>query len=155
MGAVSIKDFDQEKQEAYAENIGLKLKQWLMYTYGCKPWEYKTLVYRIALVNEDWHIVDYTWDQVKKRCLEMQVDHVPELERLVYNGDPKELTDYIIEKYENADDVIDPTHPLEGICLRVENWFIPDIYKRKTYNFKLAEGIIKSQADYVDMEESS
>ena len=155
MWSISIKEFDQEKQDAYANNTGIKMNQWLIYTYGCEPGEQKIFVYRIAMVNEDWHIVDYTWDQVKKRCLEMQVDHVPELERIIYDGDPQKLTDYIIGRYENVDDVIDPTHPLEGICVRVDNWFIPDIYKWKTRNFKLWEGIVKSQSDYVDMEESS
>lgn len=155
MWAISIKDFDQEKQDKYADNIGMKLQQWLMYTYWCQPWEHKVYVYRIAMVNEDGHVVDYTWDQVKKRCLELQVDHVPELERIVYSWDPREITDYVIQKYENADDIIDPTHPLEGICVRVDNWFIPDIYKWKTWNFRLWEWLVKDNPNHIDMEEAS
>lgn len=155
MWSVSISGFDKVTQAWLSDNIGIRLWMWLVYSYGCSPGEHKIYVYRIAMVNEDWHILDYSWDQVKKRCSEMQVDHVPELERIKYNGNPRELTDYILNKYEDKADFIDSTHPLEGICVRVDKGFVPSIFKRKTYNFKLWEGIIKSKEDYVDMEESS
>ncbi len=63
------------------------------YLYGCgqspnlngkKVFEQRIFVYRIASVNEDGVVNEYSWDQVKDRCLELNLEHVPEIPNGVF-----------------------------------------------------------------------
>lgn len=118
------------------------------FTYGCdaiaKP--FHVFVYRITLTNEQGHSVDYNWEQLKRRCEQMNVNHVPQLAKLIYyegmefNGMPfAEFVTHIAEQPSKAF----PHHLREGVCVRVDNDFQPLILKEKSYNFKVLEGIIK------------
>lgn len=123
--------------------------------------EYKIFVYRITLTTEHGQAIDLSWDQVKRRCDELGVNHVPEIEQ--YHVGKNEMTMTEIFHNENfwlnqteQDDPNFPTHLNEGIVVRIENGSLrPKIYKSKRYNFKVLEGIVKDTQDFADLEESN
>ena len=48
----------------------------------------------------------------------------------------------------------DKTHIKEGDCVRLESGLVPRIYKHKSFEFKVLEGLAKDSG-VVDMEESN
>jgi hypothetical protein len=48
------------------------------YDYGCKPGEYKIAVYRITMTNVDGNDIEYSWNMMKERCKQLNVDMVEE-----------------------------------------------------------------------------
>jgi len=137
-----------------------------IFTYGCAPGEYKVLVYRMNMTSPEGYIVEYSWDQICKRCSVMGLETVPLLHRFIYykkyrddENNTKELLDKV-NAYISMDDqlpapsVLDDSHIAEGIVLRIEqgNDFLA--YKHKSFHFKVLEGIIKDAGEE-DIEESS
>lgn len=155
MGAVSNSQLEPEEKELYKHNVWASNNQ-IVYTYWCDKWELDVYVYRISITNEDGHSVDYSWNDVMRRCDEMWVKYTPQLMTIYnYDWDSNALKDLIKSKYESQPDMIDNSHPMEWICVRVEWWLKPRIFKYKNYVFKLLEWIIKSSDSYIDTEESS
>jgi hypothetical protein len=124
------------------------------FKYGCMPGQHEVYVYRITMTNEDGTVVDLSWDDVKRRCRQMDVKHVPELFRLVYIK-PNENKDFFefCDKFAEGDSTIDPEHIREGIVVRADGstW---TAWKYKSFQFKVLEDIIKLQNDTVDIEEA-
>jgi len=55
-----------------------------------------------------------------------------------------------------CEDYLDPSHINEGVVIRVDSGkLIPDFYKYKTFPFKLMEGIVKENPNFVDVEDAS
>ncbi len=155
MNPVSINKLEKMEQMAYQNNLGAK-DGTIIYTYGNQPGEQEVYVYRIALRNEDGHSVDYSWEDVKRRCLELGVKHVPEVKIVPsFNGNHRAFADFVQQWYESQPDFIDESHPLEGVVVRVESGLNPRAYKYKTYIFRFLEGIAKDNAETVDTEESA
>ncbi len=140
------------------------------YRYGCVEGQNKIYVYRIAFANEDGHTVDLPWEKVKLRCHELGLQHVPEIDgfdtfdvvtkekdrAIVTNGDVLDPLDFLVDKFMVGSSTLDHTHIREGVVLRVENPSGSTLYlKAKSYEFRVLEGIIKSNDDYVDLEETS
>ena len=133
-----------------------------VFSYGCKQGTFDVLVYRITLTNEDGFSYDLLWDDVVKRCSELGVKPVYEVDRFIVNERFKGSDEEIREQLFNYVDQlvigpswIDPTHIKEGICVRVENDLQNlKVYKHKSYEFKVLEGIIKDSG-VADMEESA
>lgn len=128
------------------------------FSYNCFPSGKKNevYVYRITHTNEDGHSIDLSWKQVKNRCSELGVNHVPEIGTLYYDNkwDSRDL-DEVIQEYTDAPSINFPNHIREGVCVRVETESTqPLILKNKSFIFKVLEGIIKD-SDVVDLEESN
>jgi len=144
-----------------------------IFNYGRPEGSLDIYVYRITLTNEDGYSVDLSWDAVKQRCSELGVKHVPEIVSLTREEmaqlwanineeadgrktfteeEIQELSCKYIEYLSEGNSVVGP-HLSEGICLRVERGITPLVLKEKNFHFKVLEGIIKSQEDYVDAEE--
>lgn len=105
------------------------------YTYGCAIGECKAYIYRIAKVNEDKILVDYSWKQVQQRCLELGVDSVPEEDIISFKYRSKEefinkFKDRFLEKPCRWDSKV----PEEGVCIRIDGLY-PEIYKAKSFAF--------------------
>jgi len=168
MPSVSNKKLEKFlSKEEYKEFIN-KYGDTTIFSYGCQqknsnPWLegkhenlYKVFVYRITTTNEDGDSVDYSWAQLKKRCEQIGVEHVPELDGdLVPIGfDHKDINDrvqFLTDQHSSNF----PQHVREGVCIRIENGnMTPLILKHKSFIFKVLEGIIKD-TDTVDMEESN
>lgn len=148
MGSV---DTTKLKDKEFTKRFG----QTMTYKYGCLQGECEGYVYRIAIVNPDGIIEDLSWDKVKRRCREMGIKHVPEIDSFIFNGDTTSLKVYI-DRLTDAEDIadsIDASHIREGICIRVDK---PngkmEIYKNKTFHFKVLEGIVKDSG-IIDVEE--
>ena len=120
--------------------------------------EYKIFVYRITLTTEHGQSIDCTWEQVKRRCEEMSVNHVPEIHVPIIINKYHRIwaTEEYWIKLTEQDDSNFPQHLNEGICVRIESAGLrPQIYKNKRYAFKCLEGIIKDTAKFADIEESN
>ena len=138
----------------------------MVYSYGCEPGKQDFYVYRMTMTNADGQSIDYSWDDVVKRCNEIGVKHVPEITRfrraelVAKNQDLSDDRSFdeniidLVDIYSKGSSAIDNTHIKEGVCVRLESGLVPRIYKHKSFEFKVLEGIVKDSG-IVDMEESS
>ena len=124
------------------------------YKYGNPVGQCSLYCYRIARTNEDGKLVDLSWTQMVERCEQLGVKTPPLLvEPFIYDGNEeklRELVDSLVER----DDPIDPSHVMEGLCVRVDRYPQPLVSKQKSFLFKLLEGMIKDEGAE-DMEESA
>lgn len=124
----------------------------MKYTYGCKEGEFKIFVYRITMTNEDGYSIDYSWNDVKKRCDEMEVAYCPEIHSAIWSRGI-DITEFV-ETLAKGESLLDSSHIREGVCVRVEGGLSPKIYKHKSFEFKVLEGIVKDTG-VVDLEEAN
>jgi hypothetical protein len=133
------------------------------FSYGCEPGTFDIAVYRITMTNVDGFTYDLCWEDVKTRSTELGVRHVHQIdmfivnERFKYLNDENEmrkrLFDYVQELV-SGPSTIDPRHIKEGVCVRIENNLHSlKVFKHKSFEFKVLEGIIKDSG-VADMEES-
>lgn len=131
------------------------------YDYGCGPNEYKFYAYRITVTNVDGQAFDLSFPQVKERCTQMGILHVPEY----FYGYAKDLypeldtehfwhdnflaklqEDYLEKKCPmSVNDVWD-----EGIVIRNESMNL-ESFKLKSFNFKMDESK-QLDAGVIDLE---
>lgn len=124
-----------------------------IFSYGCEPKQNEMYVYRITSVDPDTQqVYEYSWTQVQKRARELGVKVVPELDRFIYDGNLEALEERI-QSFVNGDSTLDNRHLREGVCIRFEQEKGIDVTKAKSYEFFVVEGMIKSDDNYVDMEE--
>jgi hypothetical protein len=149
------------------KELATKYGPQMHYRYGQEKGTWGVYVYRITRVNEDGVVTELSWPQVKGRCVELGLKYCPDIhygpwyknELGIIGGtsDPEyykleEVADNCLE----GPSSLDPSHIREGIVLRIEEpngriWFA----KHKSFSFKVLEGIIKEQDNYVDREEVS
>lgn len=149
MGRCDNKKIDKEFVKTYGKET--------VFTYGCKDGNFDIFVYRITMTNRDGYSVDLSPDAVKNRCVELGVKPVKELFRgtvfdfceryAVGEGHWHGLLLEAAEELAHGPSTYDPTHIKEGICLRFDKTTTPKVYKHKSMEFKILEGIIKPDAD--------
>jgi hypothetical protein len=116
------------------------------FDYSCEPKESKIYVYRMTHTNVDGSVIELQWNQVKERCTEMGVLHVPE----VYYGPAKHMfPDLSLSEHWNQNffDRLKSTYvydqdcqfcknvvPAEGIVVRKEGYMI-NVFKLKSFRF--------------------
>lgn len=139
----------------------------MTFSYGCSETESKVYVYRMTLSDEDGHIVDYSWNDVVKRCNELGVNHVPHMRTLTLNElnealkengkvDDRDIKDNfsrMVELFGAGPSTLDGKHIREGVCVRIEGGLNNKTFKFKSFEFKVLEGIIKDSG-VVDAEEA-
>lgn len=158
-----VKDVEFEKKWRRDTNYTMS------WTYGCAEKTCKIYVYRMTQTNVDGESFDYTWDDLKKRCSEIGVEHVPEIlvttldkieanllkadyaNNVVEDADIRAELVRIVEEAGNGSSLLDVDHIKEGVCIKVDGG---NTYKHKTFEFKLLEGIIKDSG-VVDPEEAN
>lgn len=139
------------KDKQFVEQYGSQM----LYKYGCPPGNIGVYVYRITHCNPDGRVYELPWDAVKQRCQELGVDYVPEVvPTFKFDGDHEGLQK-LVESITEGPDFIDQSHIREGVCIRVDNGMNTAIYKNKSFNFLLMEGVIKDGEENVDIEEIS
>ena len=121
-------------------------------------------VYRMTMTNEDGDVIEYTPDFMRYRCEQMGVKYVPVFWKGYIPENPGSATDPTIsagewifnkaEMYSDGPDPIGKTHVREGVVVRIINRPKFAAYKHKNFNFKVIEGIIKTDADAPDIEEA-
>ncbi len=137
----TLKDKDFQKQ--YGESF--------IYKYGCLKGGHDFYVYRIAQVNKDGDIFDLPWLQVKQRCKKLGLKHVPEISAPIFACSI--LVKLCVSQLIKGESTLDHSHIREGVALRVEHAGGVYFLKEKSFEFKVLEGIIKDNPDYVDQEE--
>lgn len=130
----------------------------MTYSYGCLPNTFDFYIYRIA-IKTDADLYELPWSQVKARCNNAGIKHVPEVAQfMVKNKCPgyvKEQIRYLNEDTDIADP-IDPSHIKEGYVVRIEDQESgkTKFYKDKTLEYRILAGIAKLDENYIDEEES-
>lgn len=161
-GASIMPAVDTEKlgDKAFTKTYGKKMA----YSYGCEPTQSEVYVYRMTFANEDGQSIDYSWNDVVRRCSEIGVKTVPhvatftlnELEAITGKFDERDLQEYFsntIETMGSGASVLDQTHIKEGVCVRIEGGIVNKTFKFKSFEFKVLEGHAKD-AGMVDEEEA-
>lgn len=143
---------DKRLKELYGDRID--------YSYGCLPGTCAFYVYRITQVNEDGLSTELSWNQVKKRCRELGMKTVPELEFFIVE-DPermRRLVGYLTEDEVNGlphPSTLDTRHIREGVVVRYESEHGTGWLKNKSFAFGCLEGYLKESDEFVDTEESA
>lgn len=135
---------DKEFTKTYGETT--------TFSYGCKQGENQIYVYRMTMTTSDGEVIEYPWSLVKRRCEEMGINHVMELDRFIYTT--KEDLYERVNKWLDIPDPIGKTHVAEGVVARLEDKPIFTAFKKKGFYFKVLEGLIKDEAIAPDLEES-
>jgi hypothetical protein len=134
----------------------------MTYSYGCESTQSEVYVYRMTLTDEDGNSIDYSWDDVVKRCNEIGVKHVPHIRTLMLNEFGSNHSDSrdVIEKFVNLVEAwgsgpswLDDKHIKEGVCVRIEGGINNRTTKFKSFEFKVLEGIVKDSG-VIDAEEA-
>jgi RNA ligase (TIGR02306 family) len=141
-------DNKKTKDKEFIKTYGDKTR----FTYGCGVGQSDIYVYRMTMTNEDGHTVEYPTELVKLRCEQMGVKFVPILDKFIYTTH-EDLMERV-KKHEDGADPIGKTHVREGVIVRIENKEKFSAFKQKCFNFKVLEGIIKTD-DVLDMEEEA
>jgi hypothetical protein len=145
---------DKEFTKTYGKSMA--------YSYGCEPTESAVYVYRMTLTDEDGHSVDYSWNDVVKRCNEIGVNHVPHIKTITLNAlagnhstveDCRESFASIVETFGSGPSTLDSRHIKEGVCVRIEGGINNRTTKFKSFEFKVLEGIVKDSG-VIDSEEA-
>lgn len=155
---------DKEFVQKYGKQI--------IFKYGCDIGKHDVYVYRISTTNEDGDTYDYSWEDIKIRCSELGVKFVPE----IYSGTiydfvsksytlPKNIGSdeikakfiQLIDQYVSRPDIIDPSHILEGVVIRIESGLDFMAYKHKSFEFKVLEDILSlsNTINEEDLQEAS
>lgn len=122
------------------------------FSYGCKQGQNAMYVYRMTMTNPDGEVIEYPWSLVKHRCEIMGLNTVMDLDRFIYTT--QEDMYERINKWLDIEDPIGKTHVSEGVVARLEDKNIFTAFKKKSFAFRVLEGIIKENADAPDMEEA-
>ena len=129
----------------------------MTFAYGQAPGTCGLHVYRITRVNEDGDAVELPWTQVKARCRELGINHVPEIEYaspFLYDSHRPDILSEGVEFHMEGSSLLDDSHIREGVVVRAE---LPDgsttFLKSKSFSFGIIEGYLKTSDDYVDAEE--
>ena len=131
----------------------------VVYSYGNLPGQCSVYVYRITRTTLDcvgnYVHTDLSWPQVKQRCYELGVEHVPEFQTMISTNFIDDIIT-VARKYDDGPDPIDNSHPREGVVVHV---LTPSgkyyALKHKGFTFKVGEGLVKESDSYVDLEEVS
>jgi flagellar basal body-associated protein FliL len=135
------------------KEIRSKYKDPIVFSYDCLPGEFQVYIYRIAYVLPNGKTVDMPWNDVKKWCNAHKLKHVPEIASFIFDGNKEELL-AMVESLSDGPDILNPSHPKEGVCVRIDgsHW---ECYKNKGWTYKVLANIIKDNDNYVDGEECS
>ena len=122
-----------------------------VFSYGCETGKNEMYVYRMTMTNPDGVVIEYPWSTVKRRCEEMGLKYVMDLDRFIFTTE-EDLYERV-NKWLDIEDPIGRTHISEGVVARLEDKSIFTAFKKKSFSFKVLEGIIKEAADTADVEE--
>lgn len=120
------------------------------FSYGCNVGTNDFYVYRMTLTLEDGYILEYSPEQIRRRCEEMGVKTVLHFEEIQIPTDcenPGTWAQTEAEKFYDGIDPIGKTHIREGVVVRIVNRTSFEAYKIKNYAFKVLSGIAIADAE--------
>lgn len=139
------------KDKAFIKKYG----EQVVYRYNCNEAEYRFHIYRITQLNYAGENVDMSEAQLEQWCADRDFNGPVNVRPpMIYDGDVEglvRLVELLTERPdEMTEDYIDPSHPGEGIILRIDTGKKnPYFLKSKSFNFKVMEGL----AEGIDMED--
>ena len=122
------------------------------FTDGCEPNNCVAYVYRMTYTSPEGVVIEYPTELVQRRCDEMGIPFVPVFEKFIFTTKANLMKR--VEKYYDGTDPVGKTHIREGVVVRIDNRPTFKAYKHKNFNFKVLEGIVKTDAQAPDMEEA-
>ncbi len=134
------------KDKAFLKKYGEEV----VYKYGCKEHEYRFHIYRITQQNQEGQNIDFSQKQLDQWCADRGILGPVEIApQIVYDGDVESLLKHVEALTERSEvlteDVIDPSHPSEGIIVRVDTGKMnPYFLKSKSYFFRTLEGLCEA-----------
>ena len=123
-----------------------------VFTYGCEPGENDMYVYRMTMTNEDGVVIELPTEETKLWCEKLGCKFVPILDKFLFTT--IDDLNQRVNKWLDMTDEIDSRHVAEGVVARIDNRTKFTAFKRKSFAFKVLEGIIKDTSDAPDMEEA-
>lgn len=123
-----------------------------VFTYGCEPGENDMYVYRMTMTNDDGVVIELPTEEVKMWCERLGCKFVPVLDKFLFTS--IDDLNQRVNKWLDMPDEIDSRHVAEGVVARIDNRSKFTAYKRKSFTFKVIEGIVKDMSDAPDMEEA-
>ena len=153
---MSPQDTTSLKDKKVSARFGPKIT----YSYGQEEGTCGLWVYRITMTDEDGRQTDLSWQQVKERCQQLGLRHVPELGSIILNAEVKntllERVDLLVNGIDGiVPSKVDSRHLEEGIVIRCESTGGTLWIKQKSTLFYFLEGVVKDDPTVIDMEESS
>ena len=145
---MGIADNKKMNDKEFTKKYGAKTT----FSYGCEQGQNAMYVYRMTMTNPDGEVIEYPWSLVKHRCEIMGLNTVMDLDRFIFTT--QEDMYERINKWLDIEDPIGKTHVSEGVVARLEDKSVFTAFKKKSFAFKVLEGIIKENADAPDMEEA-
>lgn len=147
---MSTCDNKKTKDKAFIKRYG----DTTVFSYGCsiEKGDSRFFIYRMTYTSPEGYVFEYPWDYVKLRAEQMGFEVVPELERFIYTTQEDFMNR--INSYMDIPSTIDSSHIIEGVVVRALN--APNTFrvaKNKSFNFKVIEGIMKTDASTPDIEE--
>jgi len=130
----------------------------IVYNYGCgegsNPLR-ELYVYRITQETANDDTIDLPWSDVKARCNDLSLKHVPEMFVGYIRENSRNRIEHWIEALlcNGQSDV--GTNLMEGVCFRFEGTGFTKVYKAKNLYFLILEGVLKDREEYVDAEEAN
>lgn len=137
-----------------------------IWNYGCKEGENKIAVYRINKVAPDGSTIEYSWEAMKERCVQLGVSMVEELfygrvcDLVPFMGDidiwRKEFIDFLTKTYldKPAIDCIGKGIHQEGIVIKIEGMGIK-VYKHKDETFLIQSRSGEEKGEIIDIEDEA
>lgn len=141
-----IGDNTKVNDKAFVKQFGKRS----IFSYGCNPGESKMYIYRITSNNGE---KEWTPDEITEWCNTHGFNRVPVIEDFEFTT-VEDLQERINKYFEDLADPIGRTHVKEGVVVRIVNRRTFTVFKSKTYEFKVIEGIIKESESVPDMEEA-
>lgn len=119
------------------------------YSYGNPVGQAAFYVYRVTD-----HGRDLSFFETQAFCKSHGLKMVPYITSYHMNSqEDKASLDAIIESHLEGPSTLDERHIREGVCILVESQDGSKIYKSKSFSFRLLEGLVKQDENYVDAEE--
>lgn len=145
---MGVADNKKMNDKEFTKKYGAKTT----FSYGCEQGQNAMYVYRMTMTNPDGEVIEYPWSLVKHRCEIMGLNTVMDLDRFIFTT--QEDMYERVNKWLDIEDPIGRTHICEGVVARLEDKAIFTAFKKKSFAFKVLEGIVKENADAPDMEEA-
>lgn len=125
----------------------------VVYHYGNQVGSNSIRVYRISYLH-DSVMIDLTYDEMCKRCVELGLMPVPELGRIIYDGDIDKLVKLCVSFGDKPS--TEGNHICEGVVLNVshKDYRNKPFVKQKSEMFCQLEGIAAASDWYTDIEDA-
>jgi hypothetical protein len=147
---------NNEKAGEGSKELVKKYGKTMLYRYGQSKGSSGFYVYRITQQRPGCTPIELTEVQYRARAKELGLFCVPHIQTIHSFDGNYEALQKLVEGLSDGPSVLDGTHIKEGVVVRIEAQDgTTDWMKLKGFTFRVLEGIVKNDANYVDTEEAA